>query len=148
MNPYNYLLAQIHKRIVHYKDILKNSWDIDEKQLYRTKLSDEVKRFNYWRNFCDQNIQVSQKQLPNQPESRIFTLEELKQYDGSNGRPAYVAINGVVYDVSLMRGWGGGTHFGLYAGNDLTDECYQCHGDQIEEVLNKIPKVGLLAEFV
>jgi Predicted heme/steroid binding protein len=35
-----------------------------------------------------------------------FTLEELKQYNGENGQPAYVAIDGIVYDVSMsILGW-------------------------------------------
>ncbi len=31
---------------------------------------------------------------------RKFTREELKKYDGKNGRPAYIAYKGKVYDVS------------------------------------------------
>lgn len=30
-----------------------------------------------------------------------FTREELAQYDGKNGNPAYVAYKGKVYDVSV-----------------------------------------------
>ena len=72
-----------------------------------------------------------------------FTLEELAKYDGSNGKPAYVAIEGVVYDVSLSSPWGGGTHFGLYAGKDLTKEFKGCHqGDK--KILENLPIVGRL----
>ena len=49
-----------------------------------------------------------------------MTTEELSHYDGSKGRPAYVAVNGIVYDVSLEATWGGGTHFSLYSGQDLS----------------------------
>lgn len=73
---------------------------------------------------------------------RIFTLEELSQYDGSGGRPAYVAVNGIVYDVSLEPTWGGGTHFSLYAGRDLSNAFNGCHGRI--EVLRNLPKVGIL----
>ena len=31
---------------------------------------------------------------------KIFTKNELAQYNGQNGQPAYVAVQGVVYDVS------------------------------------------------
>jgi len=41
-------------------------------------------------------------------EQKEFTLEELSQYDGSNGKPAYVAIEGVVYDLSKELTWAGG----------------------------------------
>jgi predicted heme/steroid binding protein len=72
-----------------------------------------------------------------------FTLEELSNYDGANGRAAYVAVNGTVYDVSKEATWGGGTHFGLYAGKDLSAEFMGCHKGMVE-MLNKLPKVGIL----
>jgi predicted heme/steroid binding protein len=72
-----------------------------------------------------------------------FTLEELKKYDGSNGKPAYVAIDGIVYDISLSSPWGGGTHFGLYAGTDLTKEFKACHAGKVK-ILEGLPKVGQL----
>ena len=31
---------------------------------------------------------------------KIFTLDELKNYDGKEGRKAYIAVDGVVYDVT------------------------------------------------
>jgi predicted heme/steroid binding protein len=50
-----------------------------------------------------------------------LTLEELKQYDGQNGNPAYVAVDGVIYDVTDVPQWSGGKHNGYTAGQDLTD---------------------------
>jgi predicted heme/steroid binding protein len=41
-----------------------------------------------------------------------FTIEQLKQYDGKNGKPAYIAFKGKVYDVSDNYTWGDGGHFG------------------------------------
>ena len=72
-----------------------------------------------------------------------FTLEELATYDGSGGRAAYVAVNGTVYDVSSEATWGGGTHFGLYAGKDLSAQFMGCHKGMLE-ILSKLPKVGVL----
>lgn len=72
-----------------------------------------------------------------------FTLEELSKYDGANGSPAYISINGIVYDVSLSPVWAGGTHYGLYAGRDLTAEFKNCHEDQMS-ILENLPKVGKL----
>lgn len=71
-----------------------------------------------------------------------FTIEELAQYDGSGGKPAYVAINGIVYDVSMNPAWGGGSHFGLIAGKDLSAEFKSCHG--MNGKLEELPKVGIL----
>ena len=50
-----------------------------------------------------------------------LTLEELKQYDGQNGNPAYIAVDGVIYDVTNVPQWSGGKHNGYTAGQDLTD---------------------------
>ncbi|WP_142412881.1 cytochrome b5 domain-containing protein [Hathewaya massiliensis] len=72
-----------------------------------------------------------------------FTLNELAKFDGAEGRPAYIAINGVVYDVSFNPAWGGGTHFGVKAGQDLTTQFMSCHGGDMT-ILNKLPKVGVL----
>ena len=53
-----------------------------------------------------------------------LTLEELKQYDGKNGNPAYVAVDGVIYDVTNVAKWKDGEHNGYSAGNDLIDIKY------------------------
>jgi cytochrome b involved in lipid metabolism len=44
----------------------------------------------------------------NQEELREFTLEELAQFNGKDGNPAYVAVNGKVYDVTDVPAWRGG----------------------------------------
>lgn len=75
----------------------------------------------------------------------IFTEEELAQYDGSEGKEAYVAVNGIVYDVSQEATWGGGTHFGLYAGKVLSQEFQSCHPG-MEAILAQLPQVGILEE--
>lgn len=50
-----------------------------------------------------------------------LTLEELKQYNGQDGQPAYVAVDGLIYDFTDVAAWTGGKHHGNMAGNDLTD---------------------------
>jgi predicted heme/steroid binding protein len=53
----------------------------------------------------------------------VFTAEELAKFDGQNGNPAYIAVDGKVYDVTNVPQWKGGSHFGRYqAGRDLTVE--------------------------
>ena len=54
-------------------------------------------------------------------EERTFTERELQQFDGTRGKPAYIAYDGIVYDVSASSLWRGGLHQDLhYAGTDLT----------------------------
>jgi predicted heme/steroid binding protein len=53
--------------------------------------------------------------------TRVFSESELRQYDGSGGRPVYIAYGGNVYDVTESRYWRTGMHQDLhYAGLDLT----------------------------
>lgn len=74
--------------------------------------------------------------------NQSFTADELKQYNGQNGNPAYVAVNGTVYDVTNAKGWSNGSHQGLSAGMDLTKELANSpHGDS---VLANLPVVGTL----
>jgi len=74
---------------------------------------------------------------------RKFTLEELKQYDGKGGRPAYVAYKGKVYDVTDDFLWVDGDHQGEHeAGKDLTEEMLKApHG---EENLERVKLIGVL----
>lgn len=51
-----------------------------------------------------------------------LTLDELAAYDGKEGRPAWFAFEGKVYDATRSRLWKQGTHMGRHtAGNDLTE---------------------------
>jgi len=52
-----------------------------------------------------------------------ITLQELQQNNGKNGKPAYIAYQGKVYDVSESSFWMEGDHMGMHdAGKDLTEE--------------------------
>jgi len=74
-----------------------------------------------------------------------FTLEELAEFDGSDGNPAYVAVDGIVYDVSNVDAWVNGEHNGITAGGDRTQEIMEAspHG---KRVLDDLPVVGKLAD--
>jgi len=72
-----------------------------------------------------------------------MTLEELARYDGREGRRAYVAFLGTVYDVTESPLWREGAHQGMHAaGCDLTAAMADApHG---KEVFSGFPVVGRL----
>lgn len=70
---------------------------------------------------------------------RILTLRELTQHDGQGGDPAYIAINGVVYDVTNVQLLKDGRHHGVTAGNDVSD--LFVHN---QAILNRLQIVGKL----
>jgi predicted heme/steroid binding protein len=76
-------------------------------------------------------------------EEKKFTLQELAKFDGNDGKPAYVALNGKVYDVSESAFWMGGDHLGAHqAGKDLTTEIDLApHGP---ENVDRVKLVGVL----
>jgi predicted heme/steroid binding protein len=74
---------------------------------------------------------------------RQITVEELKQYNGKDGKPAYIACNGKVYDVSDDFLWVEGDHQGEHsAGVDLTEEISRA--PHLEDVLERVKLIGVL----
>ncbi|MEA4932865.1 MAG: cytochrome b5 domain-containing protein [Lawsonibacter sp.] len=91
-----------------------------------------------------QGLQNSENADSPQSGAKAFTREELAGYNGRNGSPAYVAVNGTVYDVTRNAAWGGATHFGLAAGTDVTSQFAACHAGQ--PILSKLKVVGTMTE--
>lgn len=80
---------------------------------------------------------------PNQETPRYFSLEELKQFDGKQGRPACIAFKGRVYDVTNSSFWKNGFHLGVhFAGEDLTGTII--NAPHKEEVLQGFKIIGEL----
>jgi len=75
--------------------------------------------------------------------SNDITLEQLAQFDGQEGRPAYFAYKGIVYDITNHRLWKKGTHMMKHhAGRDLTDALANApHG---EDKVMAMTQVGLV----
>ncbi len=76
--------------------------------------------------------------------SRHMTPEQLGGFDGREGRPAYIACKGRVYDVTNSRLWMNGVHAMKHlAGNDLTEALRNApHG---EDKILAMPQAGMLA---
>jgi predicted heme/steroid binding protein len=78
------------------------------------------------------------------PRSGKMTPGELRAFDGKEGRPAYLAYKGKVYDVTHSPLWSQGTHMGRHqAGQDLTEFLAQAPHDE-----DKILGMPVVAELV
>ncbi|MFH1511967.1 MAG: cytochrome b5 domain-containing protein [Bacillota bacterium] len=75
----------------------------------------------------------------------VFTLDEFAKFDGKNGNPAYIAVDGVIYDVTNVPQWRNGDHNGFTAGHDLTEEIKNISPHGLSK-LTGLPVVGKLAE--
>lgn len=74
-----------------------------------------------------------------QATAKTFTLAELAKYNGDGGMPPYVAVGGVVYDMTGV--FTAGSHYSHYAGQELTNEFYSQHS---AASITKYPVVGTL----
>ena len=76
-------------------------------------------------------------------EQRKISKDELAQNNGKEGKPAYIAFKGMVYEVSESAFWMEGDHMGAHdAGKDLTEEIELA--PHREETLQKVKQVGVL----
>lgn len=76
-------------------------------------------------------------------ENRKFTIQQLSEFNGKNGKPAYVGFEGKVYDVTESYQWGEGDHMGHMAGQDLTD--FMDVAPHAPDVMEQMKVVGELA---
>jgi predicted heme/steroid binding protein len=80
---------------------------------------------------------------------KVFTVDELAKFDGKNGNPAYVAVDGVVYDVTAGPNWPEGMHTpcgtDAYAGIDLS-EVIKMAPPRMRANLESFPIVGKMAQ--
>ena len=80
-----------------------------------------------------------------QNNARKISSEDLKQFDGSNGKPLFVVFKGKVYDLSTSQLWLQGSHMGIHTRNDDLAEAIKTapHG---EDNVFRFPLVGELLE--
>ncbi|CAK4629922.1 hypothetical protein LEN26_020232 [Aphanomyces euteiches] len=72
-----------------------------------------------WPPQAPKRVPPSSKQEEEPIKQRYFTLEELRVFNGENDKPIYIAIKGIVYDVSRKRDfYGPGEGYHLFAGRE------------------------------
>lgn len=73
--------------------------------------------------------------------------ENLKNFDGTEGMPAYIAVNGIVYDISESEEWKHGRYLGVKAGVDLSEKLSSESGE-ILRMLARFKVIGVVKEEV
>ena len=75
---------------------------------------------------------------------QTFTLEQLAQFDGQNGNKAYIAVDGVVYDVTDVAVWDHKQHAGKFtAGQDYSAEL-KSQAPHSASMLSQAKRIGVL----
>jgi predicted heme/steroid binding protein len=75
-----------------------------------------------------------------------MTKEELAGFDGREGRKAYVAVNGKVFDVTASPYWQAGNHQNAHqAGADLSADLLKA--PHVRSVIERFPVVAALEEL-
>lgn len=78
-------------------------------------------------------------------ESIELTLEELAHFNGKDGMRAFVAVDGIIYDMTDSPAWKDGEHNGNLAGKDLTKEIKEDSPHGIGKLENVV-EVGKIKE--
>lgn len=77
---------------------------------------------------------------------KIFTRGQLALRNGQDRDEIWVALNGIIYDVTNSRLWKNGKHYEHWAGQDLTEELMDA--PHTEKVFEKFTIVGALQQSV
>ena len=79
---------------------------------------------------------------PNVENLPAYTRAQLALRNGQDKPEVWVALHGIIYDVSISRLWRNGKHYEHWAGQDLTDELKDA--PHTEKVFDKFKAVGKL----
>lgn len=75
---------------------------------------------------------------------KVFSREELAKFDGENGRKAYFAVEGIVYDATGNSHVGANKSHGNLAGKDITEALK--HSPHSTDIVKGLPVVGKLSD--
>jgi len=91
----------------------------------------------------NQEQENEQEQTANEPEGSLeISMDELAKYNGKDGNPAYVAVDGIIYDVTDHPNWNEGMHGKVSAGQDISQMLKDApHGYSKLEGLKAVGKI-------
>lgn len=120
------------EKINRLKYLMTLSGNNMNRNIYKEKIEDVFKEFEGFKKRFEEEL-------------LILTPEELASFNGENGKPAYVVIDNVIYDITNIDLFKKKPHDELKLGRDLTKEFNECYEGDLT-LLDNIPIVGLLAE--
>ncbi|MDO4535983.1 MAG: cytochrome b5 domain-containing protein [Clostridium perfringens] len=127
MNFYEEKFEEINR----LKDLMTSSNTKEDYNKYKSLLEKELIHINKYNRMLQQDGVVT------------MNREELRHYTGDNGTRKYVAVNGIIYDLTDTPQLEYAPHCQIVGGTDVTKMFSNCHGDDYE-ILEKLPKVGIL----
>jgi predicted heme/steroid binding protein len=100
--------------------------DVSENSMVEENMTDET---------ADEASMSESTEATDDSELPEMTLDELSKFNGKDGQPVYVAVDGIVYDFTHLDKWKTGQHMGQHdAGQDLSDAILKSpHGKKILE---------------
>ena len=73
----------------------------------------------------------------------VYTKSQLALRNGQDKPQIWVALNGIIYDVTESRLWRNGKHYEHWAGQDLTAELADApHTDTVFEKFVAVGRLG------
>lgn len=124
---------------------LKNLLQTYPKEYCETIIKVMNKVFEEIVDYLEEEKEKVKKIVKKTMRDEIFTIEELAKFDGKNGNPPYVAIDGIVYDMTEVPKWGSGNHYGIMAGQVLDKQFEQCHVGN-KSIIDNVTVVGRLED--
>lgn len=113
------------------KDLMTSSNGEKEYNKYKNLLEKELSNIDRYNRMLEQDGTLT------------MNKEELRQYTGDNGSKKYVAVNGIIYDLTNAPQLDYAPHCQIVGGTDVTKMFNSCHGENYN-LLENLPKVGVL----
>jgi arsenite oxidase small subunit len=85
------------------------------------------------------------KEDTDKKQRKDFSLKDLEEFDGKEGRPFYIAFKGKIYDLSESHLWIQGKHMSIHSRDENLAETIKS-APHSEEILERFPILGNLIE--
>ena len=119
------------QNINNLKDLMGSSKNESDYNKYKEQLKREIEIVSRYTRMLEQDGVLK------------MNKEELREYTGDNGTSKYVAVHGIIYDLTNAPQLEYAPHCQIEGGTDVTKMFNECHGYNYA-ILDKLPRVGIL----